>query len=198
MKVYKLTNNVGQTYNCCQWGESVTNETSGTGDLCGPGWLHYYEDARLAVLLNPIHAEFHPDTMQLWEAKADGQIKRDRGLKAGCSRLTTLRRIPLPEVTTEHRIRFGIACARRVCTDKVWQTWATKWLSGEDRSEDAALYAAGAAATAATASAAATVAALAAALENVAKFAAEAAVYAAAVANELPWNEILQEVFETP
>lgn len=40
MKLYKLTDSHGRTYNDTQWGPGVTHEASGEGELCGPGWLH--------------------------------------------------------------------------------------------------------------------------------------------------------------
>ena len=57
MKGYKLTNQEMQTHNGFQWELGEWQETSGEGGLCGPGWLHYYSDPLLAVLLNPIHAD---------------------------------------------------------------------------------------------------------------------------------------------
>ena len=57
---YKLTNENHETYNGTKWGPGVTHETDGHGELCGSGWLHYYDDPLLAVLLNPIHANFQP------------------------------------------------------------------------------------------------------------------------------------------
>lgn len=56
MKAYKLTDENHQTRNETQWGENITHYTNGEGELCGPGWLHYYNDPLLAVLLNPVHA----------------------------------------------------------------------------------------------------------------------------------------------
>jgi hypothetical protein len=49
LKVYKLTNENFQTFGGCQWGENITHITSGEGDLCGPGWLHYYDNPLLAA-----------------------------------------------------------------------------------------------------------------------------------------------------
>lgn len=135
MRLYKLTDENGQTYNNTQWGEGVTHTASGKGKLCGPGWLHAYTDPLLAVLLNPIHANF--SNPRLWEA--EGEVgATDFGLKVGTTRLTTIREIPLPDVTSNQISRFAILCARRVCRDEAWNRWADKWLSGEDRSAAAA------------------------------------------------------------
>lgn len=150
MTLYKLTDEKGQTYNNTQWGPGVTHTASGVGELCGSGWLHAYTSPLLAVLLNSIHAAF--DNPRLWEA--DGEVgATDNGLKVGCTRLTTVREIPLPEITTEQRVRFGILCAKAVCTDAPWTRWAEKWLSGVDRGREPAWAAARAAAGAAWAAA---------------------------------------------
>lgn len=135
MKLYKLTDVHGRTSNQTQWGEGVTHTAPGKGPMCSPGWLHAYTDPLLAVFLNPIHGNFkHPI---LWEAEGDVGIE-DCGLKVGCTKLTTVKQMPLPEVTREHRVAFGILCAMEVCEDTEWRDWAQKWLSGEDRSERAA------------------------------------------------------------
>ncbi len=133
MKLWKLTDGNDQTQGGCQWGESVTVETSGEGELCGPGWTHWYTHPLLAVLLNPIHGDYDLRTAHLWEGKGDVG-KTDRGLKVGCRRATTLKRVDLPFVATNRRIRFGILCAKKVYNEPRWTKWADGWLSGEDRS----------------------------------------------------------------
>ena len=136
MIVYKLTKQNLQTYGGYQWKPGITRETDGEGNLCGPGWLHYYHEPLLAVLLNPIHANI--DTPIMWEAEADGLHRDNMGLKGGCTRLTLMRQIELPQSTTEQRIRFGILCAKAVCNDPAWNAWADRWLDGSDRSQAAA------------------------------------------------------------
>ena len=130
MKLYKLTNEQGRTYGETQWGAGITHTAPGRGDLCGPGWIHAYTDPLLAVLLNPIHANFN--SPRLWEA--DGEVGlSDHSLKVGCARLTTIRELPLPQITLEQRVRFAILCAKVVCTDRGWTRWADGWLDGTDR-----------------------------------------------------------------
>lgn len=135
MKLYKLTDENAMTRNNTQWGPGVTHNGTGEGDLCGPGWIHAYTDPLLAVLFNPIHADFK--NPRLWEAEGDVG-KTDHGFKVGCRSLTTIREISVPEITTEQRVRFAILCARQVCDDPTWMRWVDRWLSGEDRSEAAA------------------------------------------------------------
>jgi hypothetical protein len=146
MKAYKLTDKNNQTYNGCQWGENITHETDGVGELCGSGWIHFYDDPYLAVLFNPIHAKFNNPI--LWEIETDGRIKQDKGLKFGATKVTTLKQIPLPEITSEQKVTFGILCAKEVYKEKQWNKWTDNWLSGKDRTTYAA-HAANAAAYAA-------------------------------------------------
>ncbi len=133
--LYKLTTREWTTKNNTLWGPNVTHKTSGKGELCGPGWLHAYLSPELAVLLNPIHADI-TDAV-LWEAEGDIGAT-DGQLKVGCASLTTIRIIPTPMVTLEHRVRFAILCANAVYDAPKFSKWAKNWLSGKDRSAEAA------------------------------------------------------------
>ena len=135
MKLYKLTDENGQTYNNTQWGEGISHSGTGKGELCSEGWIHAYTHPLLAVLLNPIHADFKNPRM--WEAEGDVD-KRDGQLKVGCRTLTTIKEIPLPVITAEQRVKFAILCANAVCDDERWNEWADKWLDGTDRSKQSA------------------------------------------------------------
>ena len=136
MKAYKLTDENNRTHNNTQWGENVTHEAMGNGKkLCTDGWIHFYEDPLVAMMMNPIHASF--DNPHLWEAEAEGEVLRE-ATKSGCKKLTTLKQIPLPEITLTQRVAFGILCALEVCEDESFRGWAKKWLSGKDRSACAA------------------------------------------------------------
>jgi hypothetical protein len=150
-KLYKLTDQKHQTYGGCQWGEGVERTAPG-GRLCSEGVLHAYTDPLLAVLLNPIHGNFRNPV--LWECDGDVCVT-DHGLKVGCTRLRTDKIIPLPSVTDTQRTAFGILCAKKVCKDAAWNTWADNWLSGVDRSMAAAAAAEAARAWAAAAAEAA-------------------------------------------
>ena len=140
--LYKLTDRDGQTWGGTQWGPGVSHSGTGEGELCGPGWIHAYEHPLVAVLMNPIHADFK--NPRLWEAEGEVGL-RDGQIKCGCKTLTTIREIPLPSITSEMRVRFAILCAKEVYACLSWNAWADKWLSGEDRSEAAAWAAAEAA-----------------------------------------------------
>jgi hypothetical protein len=114
-------------------------ETDGRGELCGPGWLHWYGGPLLAALLNPIHGDFA--SPRLFEAEAGGAFRDDHGLKGGSTRLRIVTEISLPAVTTAQRVRFGILCVQAVICDRCppWSAWAVNWLDGSDRSERAAV-----------------------------------------------------------
>jgi hypothetical protein len=51
MKLYKLTDENGQTKNHTQWGENISHSASGDSnqDLCSNGWIHAYESSLLAA-----------------------------------------------------------------------------------------------------------------------------------------------------
>ena len=187
MKVYKLTDEKGQTYNDCQWGEGISHESMGNGNkLCSDGIIHCYKDPLIAVFANPHHANFDEDTMQLWEAEVEEVIIQD-ALKLGVKKLTTLRRIDLPRISLAARVHCAILCALKVNQAPAFVDWAEAWLLGENRSAAAAEAEAAEAAAAAWAAAAAAVAAWAAAAAKAAA-AAEAAVAAwAAAAAAAAW-----------
>jgi hypothetical protein len=174
--VYKLTDENGKTYNNTQWGPGVSHSGTGQGDLCGPGWIHYYSHPLLAILFNLLHANFLRP--RLWEAEPSGEIRKDRGLKYGSKTLEVIREISLPEITTTQQVAFAIFCALECYSDPYFVIWAKNWLNNTDRSEISASLAADAAAVAADAAQAAVVAAVVAAAH--AADAADAAVVAAA------------------
>lgn len=182
--LYKLTTQDHRTrpgeYNECAWGEGVSHSGTDEGGLCGPGYIHAYTHPLLAVLFNPIHAGLVRPA--LWVGEGDVAVN-DNGIKVGCVTFTTLRTMPLPEVTPTQRVAFGILCTREVCADPQWKAWADAWLSGEDRSTESAEAAHSAADAAYAAAYAADAAyAAAAAAAYAAAYAAADATYAAAAA----------------
>lgn len=131
--VYKLTDQDMRTHGGCRWALGEWRETDGSGELCSKGWLHWYHDQLLAVMLNPVHVKFAQP--RLFEAEADGTLRDDRGLKGGSTRLRLTRELPVPAVTRTQHIAFGVLCAQAVTGDRIpaWSAWADRWLSGEDR-----------------------------------------------------------------
>jgi len=187
--IYKLTDMNMKTYRRYPWTLGKWNRTSGKGTLCGPGWLHAYTSPVLAELLNPIHANFRE--YRLFRGEASGPVISDSGLKVGYTSMRITEELPRLHITTENRIRFGIACACKVYTSAEYQAWAGRWVSGADRTETAAWAAAEAAERAAETAAWAAAEAAGVAAEaaeeaaEAAEVAAEAAAWAAVEAAEV-------------
>jgi hypothetical protein len=129
----KLTDILGQTYNNTQWDTGVTHTAPGEGSLCSSGWIHAYptDNVVLALMLNPIHANFKP--VRAWEAIGSGRSKSD-GLKIGYESVTVLREVAIPDITVEQIARFAICCALQVYKEESFCRWANCWLSGKDGS----------------------------------------------------------------
>ena len=136
MKLYKLTRQDFTTFKNTLWGENVTHEAMGEGtELCTKDVIHAYLSPELAVLFNPVHAGY--DNPILWEAEGE-VVVNDDNTKVGVKKLTTIKQIPLPEITVTQKVAFGILCALEVSKHKKFVNWANKWLSGEDRSKHSA------------------------------------------------------------
>jgi hypothetical protein len=132
----KLTDQNIRTHNGFQWTVGKWEATSGEGELCGRGWLHYYEHPLLAILHNPIHASIANPL--LWRVDVGEVVKRDGYKKAGATKLRLIEALKWPPISIIQRIAYGILCAKEVCDDHSWNNWADKWLSGVDRSYSAA------------------------------------------------------------
>lgn len=137
MKVFKLTNTRGQTHRATQWGRNIThNAPSKCPELCSNGWIHFYTDPILAVLMNPIHGNFRPPL--LWEADTLNSEMKLECLKGGARTLRTDNCIPLPDITLQQKVAFGILCVLKVCQEPDFKSWASRWLDDADRGWTAA------------------------------------------------------------
>lgn len=134
-KLYKLTDQDGQTRNHTQWGENVTHSGTGKAELCTDGVIHAYEDQNIGLFMNPIQAGFK--NPRLWECSGEVAV-RDHQLKCGCFTLTTIRELEIPPISTDQRVAFAIWCALKVCDDANFNQWCENWISGTDRSLGAA------------------------------------------------------------
>ena len=135
---YKLADVGDRTMRGTQWGVGVTH--AATGDpaqgLHSDAYIHAYEHPLLAVFHDPIGNNFG-SAAHLWEAESDDdEPVREGPISLGVRSLTTLRQIPLPQITTEQRVRYAILCGKAVYTAEEWVTWADNWLSGADRSRN--------------------------------------------------------------
>jgi hypothetical protein len=99
------------------WGEGITHSLPERKNprLCSKDVIHVYKDKNLAFLLNPIHGCF--DEPFLWTVRGKPVVS-DFG-KAGCFKVTTVKKIRLPKwVNSKHkhfvRVQFAILCADAV------------------------------------------------------------------------------------
>ena len=178
MKLYKLTDEHGNTRNNMHWEIGTVHEVSGVPVLCSDTVIHAYTSPLLAVFMNPAQGAFsNPVAFE-----AEGDVLVSDGTKVGVQKLTITGTCELPKVSQTQCVAFGILCALKVCIAPGFVSWANKWLSGENRSKEAAYDAAYTAAYAAnaayTAANAAYAAANAAAHANYAAYAAAHADYA--------------------
>ena len=132
MKKYKLPDQEMMTYDNCKWEIGQPKTTTGKGNLCSPGFLHYYHSPLLAILLNIKHSNF--SNPRLFEVKALGNHLNDKGLKGGCTKMTIIKELPIPQITINQRIAFGILCSLQVYSEKSYIEWAYNWLNNIDRS----------------------------------------------------------------
>jgi len=147
MRAYKITDINDCTYKGFQWRADMVHKTSGKGELCTGGWIHFYRDKKLAVLLNPVHGDYNP--CHLWLGEASGEIKDDNCLKYGCTEFGMIKRVRIPKITKTQKIAFGILCSLEVYDEPGYVEWAEGWLQNKDRSLEAARTATGAAGVAA-------------------------------------------------
>ena len=135
----KLTDQRGQTRGGLQWGEGVTHRIGGRAGkrpLCTDRCIHYYEGLGLALLHNPIGANFFRP--RAWVCQPRGE-RRHEGLKSGATWLTTIREIEYVPPTTEQVVTCAILLALEVYDSDIdregaWAEWAEGWLAGVDRS----------------------------------------------------------------
>ena len=136
MIMYKLVTQEWTSHKNMSWSIGKVNKAKGKGkQLCSPDLLHCYKSPAQAVLFNSIHAKIENPILLEVECS---EILADDGLKFGCKEQTPVRVIPLPEITLEQKTAFAINCALEAYSEKSFVLWADKWLSGEDRSIDAA------------------------------------------------------------
>lgn len=126
MVLYKIINNNRRRACGLTWGPGVTHRLP-HGHL-----FDVYRSPLLAALMNPAHEEF--DSMHLWEA--DGEVVNSTGYSIGVNSLTTIREVPLPEVTTTQRVAFAILAVRAAASKIDWCRWADGWISGYRRGGD--------------------------------------------------------------
>ena len=142
MKLYKLTNARGYTreehLNCLQWGKGIIYEAAGAAGqpLCTSGLMHCYLHKLVAVLCDCLDGNYGPDG-RLWKCTGEGEFLSD-GLQGGFRKLTSLEEVPLPKITMEERVHWGILCAIEVFDEELFSNWAKGWVSA-NRQENGAM-----------------------------------------------------------
>lgn len=173
---YKLTTQNLTTHNGLQWEVGIKKTVAKpAAELGSAGVFHFYDSPEIAVLMNPIHANIIDP--KLWQVEIDAVVVHD-GTKGGCHAMALLREIPLPVITTNQRVAFGIYCVLAITHNPEFALWAENWLSGKDRTAagaGAAVCAGAAARAAAGAGTAARAAAAGSAAGSAAAYAAGAA-----------------------
>jgi len=131
MKYYKLTNQNNETRNGTRWGQNVTHRAIGAGKkLCTADVIHVYDHPFKAVMFNPIQANF--TGAQLWACRVKRVVAND-GLKVGVKECTTIKKIPLPEISLNAKVHFAILCALTVYHEPSFIKWANNWLNNKNR-----------------------------------------------------------------
>jgi hypothetical protein len=139
MIAYKLVDQQMQSYGGFQWTIGETYTANGKGQLCGSGWLHFYEHPLLAVLHNPIHARIENPILLEVDIPDNANILREGYLKLGATIATPCRRVELPSITTAQHIAYGLLVVLTVSQNADFKAWAESWLDGSGRGDIEAL-----------------------------------------------------------
>jgi len=126
MKLYKLTDQNGNTQNETNWIPKITHEKQSCSnpELCSANVYHAYTNANLALLLNPIHADI--SSPRMFECSGDIAVS-DWG-KVGCFKITSKKELHLPtwytnqETRKQVQVMFAILCAESVL--RVYETYS--------------------------------------------------------------------------
>ena len=139
---YKLTNKDMQTHNGFQFVLNKENVIDRPGNaLCTDQVFHYYDSPELAVLFNPIHANYQPARLFMIECDS---VAHD-GLKGGSKKQKFIKELPLIEFGEKQRVTFAILVALdsypkwiQFDINKSWKQWADKYLEGKNSAASAA------------------------------------------------------------
>jgi len=143
MIAYKLMNQDFTTHKGFKWeiGKKETIDIRGN-ELCSDQVFHAYKSPELAVIFNPIHAEYKNPLL----VKIECDIVADDGLKIGSKWQTPLELVTLPNITQREKIVFAILCAKSVShlllnPIEAWDKWSNDYLNNKVISkEDCASY----------------------------------------------------------
>lgn len=131
--LYKLTNEHDCSFSATQWGNYITHTAPGQKEgkvLCSNCWLHAYTHPVIAILLNPIHANFYKPNLWLCGGKA--KIV-DLDGKVGCIELTTQKKMIPPVISDITTLCWGMACLSKVYEEVYYQQWCGNWIGSIER-----------------------------------------------------------------
>jgi len=121
----------------------------GKARLCSETVLHAYSSWQLGMFMNPLHSNITNPHVYA----GTGTVYVDDRTKLGCKTVTLRRCVRTVRPSVEQCVEFAIRCALLVYNEVGWVAWASSWLSGVDRTVNAADAAYAAAATRADAAA---------------------------------------------
>lgn len=120
------------------WEPGTWHEITYTGfdtGLCSGAFFHFYTHPLLAPLYNIAHADI--DDPVLWSVNVGGEVIHEFD-KSGAKRMLLVDQIELPVITVMQMVAIAILYAKGQYPGEEWNSWADRWLSGEDRTEEAA------------------------------------------------------------
>jgi len=125
------------SYNDFKWeiGETYTIDKPGN-TMCSRDVFHCYNHPLLAEFMMPLHLD-HENDYDLYKIEVPEFVNSD-GLKFASKSQKVIEKVERPVIINEQRIEIAIRVAKLVCKDVMWNEWADKWLSGEDRSRETA------------------------------------------------------------
>ena len=132
---YKLVSQDYKTYGNTDWTTNEWKSAEGNRGLCTSGCFHAYESPELALFMNPIHADI--ENPRMLEVEVKDFVAND-GTKIGYRKMRRIREITFVVPTVEQRVKFAIYAAKEVYKDSNFVIWANNWISGKDRSTEAA------------------------------------------------------------
>lgn len=132
---YKIVQKNMTTHKGHAWVQGIEQIIDKPGtDLCSDQVFHFYDTPAIAVFLNVIHANY--TNYVIWAVDCD-EVAHD-GLKGGAKRMTLQYIVPTPVISLEQRVTIAIKISMAYYHDAAYHTWATAWLSGKDKSAEAA------------------------------------------------------------
>jgi hypothetical protein len=138
LTVFKFTHPNLTTDGGFRWTVGEWFTSSGKGERWSAGWLPAHQHPLLAEFHDPIQGKFGIGAI-LWRSEAEGDIVREAQLLLVATRMRILTPVTRVIPTMLQRVAYGILTSLEVYPDVEYRSWAAKWLSGEDRSAEAAV-----------------------------------------------------------